>query len=94
MECLFRVTGGKAVYGHIFDMPARASKESAEIMLDLGRVEDAGVARVMLNSRNLGVVWTTRGLEISELRRPWPGKAVEANYGLIVANRGFDSLLP
>ena len=58
MECLFRVTGGKAVYGHIFDMPARASKESAEIMLDLGRVEDTGIARVVLNGRNLGVVWT------------------------------------
>jgi len=27
-------------------------------MLDLGRVEDTGIARVVLNGRDLGVVWT------------------------------------
>lgn len=49
---------GKAVYRHTFDMPARESEGPARIMLDLGRVEDTGIARVVLNGRDLGVVWT------------------------------------
>ena len=49
---------GKAIYRHTFDMPAGECTGPARLMLDLGRVEDTGIARVVLNGRDLGVVWT------------------------------------
>ena len=57
-EDRIRYHSGKAVYRHTFEMSARECEGPGGIMLDLGRVEDTGIARVMLNGRDLGVVWT------------------------------------
>ncbi len=74
-EDRIRHHSGKAVYRHTFDLPARACEGPGGIMLDLGRVEDTGIARVVLNGRDLGVVWTKPfRVEISSALR------AEANY--------------
>ncbi len=40
-------------------------------MLDLGRVEDVGVARVILNDQDLGILWTKPfRVDISAAARP------------------------
>jgi len=49
-----RYHSGKAVYECTFEMPA----SGPGLMLDLGQVEDVGIARVILNDRDLGIVWT------------------------------------
>jgi len=48
---------GKAVYRNTFTMDHPDSSKS--YLLDLGRVEDSGIARVTLNGTDLGVVWTS-----------------------------------
>jgi hypothetical protein len=49
-----RYHSGKAVYEGAFEIAAA----EPGLMLDLGRVEDVGIARVILNNRDLGIVWT------------------------------------
>jgi hypothetical protein len=48
---------GKAVYRKGFTIDCLDL--STSYLLDLGRVEDSGIARVILNGTDLGVVWTT-----------------------------------
>jgi hypothetical protein len=50
-----RYYSGKATYTKIFDLPSVASRHSS-LFLDLGVVKN--VARVRLNGRDLGVIWT------------------------------------
>jgi hypothetical protein len=49
---------GKAIYECTFEMPAIQLKQKARLLLDLGRVEDVGIARVLVNDKDLGIVWT------------------------------------
>jgi hypothetical protein len=49
-----RYHSGKAVYECTFE----SSADGPGLMLDLGRVEDVGIARVVLNGHDLGIVWT------------------------------------
>lgn len=53
-----RSHSGKGVYECAFDVPAGEIESGRRLLLDLGRVEDVGIARVVLNGRDLGVVWT------------------------------------
>ncbi|MEN6426471.1 MAG: glycosyl hydrolase [Phycisphaerales bacterium] len=53
-----RSYSGKAIYEHVFELPARNDDDAARLMLDLGRVEDVGIARIILNDQDLGIVWT------------------------------------
>jgi hypothetical protein len=50
-----RYYSGTAVYKQTFDLPEAGKKKT--LWLDLGKVKN--VARVRLNGKNLGVVWTT-----------------------------------
>ncbi|GAB3927233.1 glycosyl hydrolase [Larkinella terrae] len=45
---------GKATYRKTFDLPANGSQP---LYLDLGAIQDVGVARVRLNGNDLGIVW-------------------------------------
>lgn len=47
---------GKATYRKTF---TSEMLEADEVVLDLGQVEDLGIARVRLNGKDLGVVWTS-----------------------------------
>jgi len=49
---------GKATYECTFEFPIEDREAGARLILDLGRVEDVGVARVILNDEDLGIVWT------------------------------------
>ncbi|NLH44082.1 MAG: glycoside hydrolase [Planctomycetes bacterium] len=49
---------GKATYECDFDLPAVGQGTPNRLMLDLGRVEDLGIARVVLNDQDLGILWT------------------------------------
>jgi len=49
---------GKGIYECAFDLSAGDVQSGRRLMLDLGRVEDVGIARVELNDRDLGIVWT------------------------------------
>ncbi|MCU0914725.1 MAG: glycoside hydrolase [Planctomycetes bacterium] len=53
-----RYHSGTAVYEHAFEMPADLPAAPAGIMLDLGAVGDVGIARISLNGKDLGIVWT------------------------------------
>jgi hypothetical protein len=53
-----RYHSGKGVYECDFDMPDSATQSERRLLLDLGRVEDIGIARVVLNDQDLGIVWT------------------------------------
>ena len=46
---------GKAVYRKTFDAPR--PDQPGKRWLDLGDVQDVGVARIRLNGRDLGIVW-------------------------------------
>jgi hypothetical protein len=48
---------GTAVYKKTFTMeqPIRSGRQ---VWLDLGRVEDVGIAKVILNGQDLGILWT------------------------------------
>ncbi|HOQ05820.1 MAG TPA: glycosyl hydrolase [Anaerohalosphaeraceae bacterium] len=52
-----RFYSGAAVYKKSFQLekPLQAGRE---YRLDLGRVEDVGIAKVMLNGKDLGILWT------------------------------------
>ncbi|MBD2702826.1 glycoside hydrolase [Spirosoma sp. BT702] len=45
---------GKATYRKTFDAPANVT---GTLFLDLGSIQDVGVARVRLNGQDLGIVW-------------------------------------
>ncbi|MBE7170845.1 MAG: glycosyl hydrolase [Williamsia sp.] len=47
---------GMAVYRKVFDMPAGVDTKAGHLYLDLGSVKN--IARVKLNGKDLGVVWT------------------------------------
>jgi hypothetical protein len=49
---------GKAIYGCDFDLSAVGQSTPNRLLLDLGRVEDVGIARVVLNDQDLGILWT------------------------------------
>ncbi|WP_266366441.1 glycosyl hydrolase [Tellurirhabdus rosea] len=51
-----RFYSGKAVYRKTFD--AAGLPATGPMYLDLGDIRDVGVARVKLNGRDLGIVWT------------------------------------
>jgi hypothetical protein len=51
-----RYYSGAATYSKQFDLPAAALRPRSGLFLDLGKVKN--VARVRLNGRDLGVVWT------------------------------------
>src|SRR5690606_29860369 len=55
-EAGIRYYSGKVVYTKHFEYPALS--ENGDIVLDLGRIHDVGIARVTLNGEDLGVVWT------------------------------------
>jgi len=56
-EAGIRYYSGRAVYSRVFDLPAAgAVSAGSKIVLDLGTVKD--LARVRLNGKDLGVVWT------------------------------------
>lgn len=46
---------GTATYHKTFDVPAGAT---GKLFLDLGDIQDVGVARVRVNGQDLGIVWT------------------------------------
>jgi hypothetical protein len=48
---------GKASYHTSFDFNEKIDKRK-EYCLDLGKVEDVGIARVTLNGQDLGILWT------------------------------------
>ena len=48
---------GKAAYRTTFDFEEKIDRRK-EYLLDLGKVEDVGIARVRLNGRDLGILWT------------------------------------
>jgi hypothetical protein len=50
-----RFFSGTATYRRPFDLPADRLRESRSVLLDLGRVES--LAEVVVNGRNLGVLW-------------------------------------
>jgi len=59
-----RYYSGSAVYKTTFDLagaggaaPAAQPREKGRWALDLGKVQDVGIARVRLNGHDLGVVW-------------------------------------
>lgn len=65
---------GKATYTKTFDAPANAGKS---LYLDLGNVQDVGVARVRLNGNDLGIVWAPPfRVAVGNLLRP-TGNLVE-----------------
>jgi hypothetical protein len=47
---------GKAVYIKSFDKPVTNGKD--RIYLDLGEVKDVGIARVKLNGKDMGILWS------------------------------------
>jgi len=48
---------GKAIYRTIFVFEEKIDRRK-EYWLDLGKVEDVGIARVRLNGQDLGILWT------------------------------------
>jgi hypothetical protein len=48
---------GKATYSTNFDFEGKIDHRK-EYLLDLGKVEDVGIARVRLNRQDLGILWT------------------------------------
>jgi hypothetical protein len=52
-----KLYSGKAVYRSTFVFEGEAG-DRKQYILDLGAVEDVGIARVVLNRHDLGVVWT------------------------------------
>jgi len=48
---------GKATYGTTFVFDEKIDRNK-KYLLDLGRVEDVGIARVRMNGRDLGILWT------------------------------------
>jgi hypothetical protein len=54
-EAGIKYYSGVAIYRRDFDLPANTSR-SAQLLLDLGKVKN--MARVKLNGKDLGVVWT------------------------------------
>jgi hypothetical protein len=51
-----RYYSGIAVYSKIFDLPEKSKIENTELYLDLGEIKN--MARIRLNGKNMGVVWT------------------------------------
>ena len=51
-----RYYSGIAVYSKIFDLPEKSIVENTELYLDLGEIKN--MARIRLNGKNMGVVWT------------------------------------
>ncbi len=49
---------GIAVYSTSFDLPDDVASNMDRLWLDLGKVKDVGIARVKLNGKDLGIVWT------------------------------------
>jgi hypothetical protein len=47
---------GKAIYTTSFDFPSY--KENVRYFLELGNVQDVGIARVRFNNEDLGILWT------------------------------------
>ena len=51
-----RFYSGKAVYTKTFDMKSDIVN-SDQVFLDLGEVKDIGIAKVLLNGKELGILW-------------------------------------
>jgi len=61
---------GKATYRTTFDFEEKIDRRK-EYLLDLGKVEDTGIARVRLNGRDLGILWTMPfRADISDVLQP------------------------
>ena len=61
---------GKATYSTTFAFEEKIDRRK-EYWLDLGKVEDVGIARVRLNGQDLGVVWTNPfRANISDVLKP------------------------
>lgn len=48
---------GKARYSTRFELDAKYIEDGQTLAISLGRVEDLGIARVIVNGKDLGVVW-------------------------------------
>jgi len=53
-----RFYSGKAIYETDFVFEHQPDNQATTYWLDLGRVEDIGIARIRLNGQDLGIVWT------------------------------------
>jgi hypothetical protein len=61
---------GKATYSRTFSFEKKIDKRK-EYWLDLGKVEDVGIAQVTLNEKDLGIVWTNPfRVNISHILKP------------------------
>jgi len=61
---------GKATYRTTFTFEEKIDRRK-EYWLDLGKVEDVGIARVRLNGRDLGILWTMPfRADISDVLKP------------------------
>jgi hypothetical protein len=61
---------GKATYRTSFDFQEKIDRRK-EYCLDLGRVEDIGIAQVTLNGQDLGILWTSPfQVDISNALKP------------------------
>jgi len=61
---------GKATYQTSFTLEEKIDRRK-EYRLDLGKVEDVGIARVRLNGRDLGILWTMPfRADITDLLKP------------------------
>jgi len=61
---------GKATYRTTFTFEEKVDRRK-EYWLDLGKVEDVGIARVRLNGRDLGILWTMPfRADISDVLKP------------------------
>lgn len=84
---------GTATYRKTFDLPAALRGPNIRIALDLGEVKY--VARVRLNGKDLGVVWTKPfRVDLTEAVKP-SGNVLEIDVANLWPNRIIgDSLLP
>jgi len=88
-----RFYSGTATYRQAFDLPETSRGENARIYLDLGRVEN--LARVRLNGKDMGVVWTAPWrVEITDAVKP-TGNKLEIDVVNLWPNRLIgDAALP
>ena len=50
---------GTAIYRKKFDFTAKNAKNTeGSLFLDLGDIQDVGIAKIKLNGKDLGIVWT------------------------------------
>ncbi len=80
-----RFYSGTAVYRKTFDLPPAASSGGAALFLDFGEIRE--MARVRLNGKDLGVVWTApRRVAIEGAVRP-KGNRLEIEVANLWPNR-------